>query len=191
MQLYVRDALDSDVDALVDLLLGGRIADGPDDQHHVADYLDAMREIERTDGTYLLVGELAGRIVAMLQLVTFRHLQHRGGRCAEIESMHVVADNRSTGIGAQILDHAVSRAKDLGCYRIQLTSNVERGDAHRFYEAQGFAATHSGFKRYLDLDWTPGRSAGRRPAARPVGDRGRPLQSASGPAAANNSSMMA
>ena len=165
MQLYVRDALESDVAQLVDLLLGGRVADTPDDGHHEADYVDAIREIDRTDGSYLLVGELAGRIVGMLQLVTFRHLQHRGGRCAEIESMHVAADDRSTGIGGRMIEHAIGRARDLGCYRIQLTSRVERESAHRFYAEHGFEATHVGFKRYLDLDWTPGRSAGRRPLA--------------------------
>ncbi|WP_420452391.1 GNAT family N-acetyltransferase [Ilumatobacter sp.] len=163
MQLYVRDALETDVDQLVDLLLGGRVTDTPDDVHHLADHVDAIREIDRTDGSYLLVGELAGRIVAMLQLITFRHLQHRGGRCAEIESMHVTADDRSSGVGSQMIDHAIARAKDLGCYRIQLTSRIERRDAHRFYEAHEFRPSHVGFKRALDLDWTPGRSAGRRP----------------------------
>lgn len=162
MQLYFRDALDADVEDLVDVLLGGRLGQGADDPSYIDDYVDALREIDRTDGSYLLVAELGGRIVGMLQLFTFRHFQHRGGRCAEIESMHVVEDQRSTGVGGQLLDYAVSRAKDLGCYRIQLTSNIRRDDAHRFYEDHGFKETHKGFKQYLDLDWTPNRSAGRR-----------------------------
>ena len=162
MQLYLRDALDGDVEDLVDLLLGGRATRGADDPAYIDDYVDALREIDRTDGSYLLVAELGGRIVGMLQLFTFRHFQHRGGRCAEVESMHVVDDYRTTGVGGQLLDYAVSRAKDLGCYRIQLTSHAGRDEAHRFYADHGFKETHKGFKQYLDLDWTPNRSAGRR-----------------------------
>ena len=166
MQLYVRDALESDVEELIALLLGGKVdgATHPDiaDARYLGDYIDALREIDRTDGSYLIVAELGGRLVGMLQLITFRHLQHRGGRCAEIESMHVAADERARGIGGQLIDYAVARARDLGCYRIQLTSNAARDGAHRFYESHEFEATHRGYKRYLDLDWTPNRSAGRR-----------------------------
>lgn len=161
MQLYFRDALDGDVEDLIDVLLGGRLGQGADDPHYIDDYVDALREIDDTDGSYLLVAEFGGRIVGMLQLFTFRHFQHRGGRCAEIESMHVIEDQGSTGVGGQLLDYAVSRAKDLGCYRIQLTSSIKRDDAHRFYEDHGFKETHKGFKQYLDLDWTPTRSKSR------------------------------
>jgi GNAT superfamily N-acetyltransferase len=162
VQLYFRDALDGDVEDLIDVLLGGRFGPGADDRRYIDDYVDALREIDRTDGSYLLVAELGGRIVGMLQLFTFRHFQHRGGRCAEIESMHVVEDRRGTGVDGQLLDYAVTRAKDLGCYRLQLTSSIKRDDAHLFYADHGFKETHKGFKQYLDLDWTPNRSAGRR-----------------------------
>lgn len=150
MQLYLRDALASDVDDLVELLMAGRLNatyDGP--AHRVA-YLDALREIDARDDSYILVAELGGHVVGMLQLFTFRHFQHRGGRCAEIESMHVAEERRGRGIGARLIGHAVTRARELGCYRIQLTSNEARADAHRFYESHGFVASHRGFKRYLD-----------------------------------------
>lgn len=172
MQLYLRDALDDDIPQLVDLLLGGKLEIGVDDDLYIDDYVDALREIDQTDGSYLMVAELGGSIVGMLQLVTFRHFQHRGGRCAEIESMHISSDVRGLGVGGHLLDKAVSRAKDLGCYRIQLTSNIARDNEHRFYERHEFQPTHQGFKRYLDLDWTPTRSASRRrpaDARHPVG----------------------
>ena len=47
------------------------------------------------------------------------------------------------------LDALLTAARERGCYRVQLTSNKQRGDAHRFYERNGFSATHEGFKRYL------------------------------------------
>lgn len=162
MQLYLRDAVGDDLPHLVGLIVGGKLRRDDDGIDHLHDYYEALREIDRTPGNYVLVAERGGRPIAMLQLVTFRHLEHRGGRCAEIESMLVAEDWRGKGIGGQLLEHAIARAKDLGCYRIQLTSNVERPDAHRFYDRHGFTATHRGFKRQLDLDWTPTRSATRR-----------------------------
>ena len=39
--------------------------------------------------------------------------------------------------------------EQLGCYRIQLTSNTARPDAHRFYERLGFVPSHVGFKMRL------------------------------------------
>ncbi len=153
MQLYLRDALPTDIDGLLALLSGGRLVEDDDSPIHLpaamGNFVDAIREIERTDGNYLMVADLGGRLVAMLQLITFRHLQHRGGLCAEIESMHVAADMRGQDIGDRLLDHAVRRACELGCYRVQLTSKVDRADAHRLYEAHDFVATHKGYKRYL------------------------------------------
>ena len=85
----------------------------------------------------------------MCQLITFRHLQERGGRCAEIESVHVDESLRSSGIGGALVEAAVERAAAAGCYRVQLTSNKARTAAHRFYVRHGFEASHEGFKRYL------------------------------------------
>ena len=64
--------------------------------------------------------------------------------------MHVHPDHRGTGVGGALLRHAVERARALGCYRVQLTSNVARPDAHRLYERLGLSPTHVGFKMPLD-----------------------------------------
>ena len=45
---------------------------------------------------------------------------------------------------------AIEQARALGCYRVQLTSNEVRHDAHRFYEHLGFTPSHRGFKLALD-----------------------------------------
>ena len=115
----------------------------------LAPYERALAEIARTEGNDVLVAVVDGEVVGMCQLVVFRHLQSRGGRCAEIESMYVDATHRSQGIGGELLADAVRRAALAGCYRVQLTSNKVRADAHRFYRRHGFVATHEGFKRDL------------------------------------------
>ena len=147
--LVIRSARDADLAALVELMtLGSLVADreaaGSPDR-----YEEALAEIRSTPGCDVLVAELGGSVVGMCQLVVFRHLQSVGGRCAEIESVHVHPTRRSRGIGGALVEAAVAAASAAGCYRVQLTSNKERTEAHRFYERHGFAATHEGYKRAL------------------------------------------
>ncbi len=53
-------------------------------------------------------------------------------------------------MGGELIRHAVARARALGCYLVQLTSNAARPDAHRFYERLGFVPSHVGFKMRLE-----------------------------------------
>ena len=146
--MTVRTATPGDAAALVALLRAGALADpGEEDP---APCRAALAEIVDSPGNDVLVAELDGRVVGMCQLLVLRHLQHGGGRCAELESVHVAPDLRGAGIGGVLVETAVGRARAAGCYRVQLTSNAARVDAHRFYARHGFTPSHVGFKRSLD-----------------------------------------
>jgi len=142
----IRSAEPADLPRLVELLQLGALVDGRED---VAAYASALAEIRTTPGCDLLVAETDGLVVGVCQLIVFRHLQHRGGRCAEIESVHVHPEFRSRGIGSRLVAAAVRSARAAGCYRVQLTSNGRRADAHRFYVREGFEQSHLGFKLLL------------------------------------------
>jgi GNAT superfamily N-acetyltransferase len=146
--IAIRTARASDTPRLAALLAGGTLRGGEDPADLPA-YLSALEEIAATPGSEVLVAEVDGEVVGMCQLIMFRHLQERGGRCAEIESVHVDEAYRSSGIGGVLLEAAVERAAAAGCYRVQLASNRAREAAHRFYQRHGFEPTHVGFKRYL------------------------------------------
>jgi histidine triad (HIT) family protein len=144
----VRTAGRADLAALVDLLAAGSLLPG-EDASALEQCLEALEEIWVTPGSEVLVAESEGVVAGMCQLITFRHLQQRGGRCAEIESVHVAERFRGLGIGSALVSAALERARSSGCYRVQLTSNKSRQRAHRFYERLGFEATHEGYKLYL------------------------------------------
>jgi len=148
--IVVRPATPDDAGALFELLRAGALGTPDEDPGHLEPYRFALADIAATPGADVLVAERDGEVVATCQLLVFRHLQHRGGRCAEVESMHVRPDLRGTGVGGVLLDTAVDIARAAGCYRVQLTSNAARTDAHRFYERHGFTSSHVGFKRLLD-----------------------------------------
>jgi GNAT superfamily N-acetyltransferase len=144
----VRSARPDDVHRIVELLQAGTIR-GAEDPTDLAPYRRALSEIAATPGSEVLVAEVEGQVVGMCQLIVFRHMQERGGLCAEIESMHVDAEHRSMGVGGDLVRAAVDRAREAGCYRVQLTSHKSRDRAHVFYLRHGFEATHEGFKLYL------------------------------------------
>ena len=148
--VVVRPATPDDAGDLVELLRAGALGPSVEDADHLGPYRSALADIAASPGAEVLVAERDGEVVATCQVLVFRHLQHRGGRCAEIESMHVRPDLRGTGVGGVLLEAAVDIARAVGCYRVQLTSNAARTDAHRFYEHHGFAPSHVGFKRLLD-----------------------------------------
>jgi GNAT superfamily N-acetyltransferase len=124
------------------------LVEGKEDATDPAPYRAALAEIAQGPGA-VLVAELDGQVVGVCQLIVFRHLQTRGGLCAEVESVHVHPDHRGRGIGGVLLRAAVQRARERGCYRVQLTSNNARPEAHRFYERLGFEPSHRGFKLML------------------------------------------
>ena len=149
--LVIRRADAGDLPRLVELLVLGSLRAGPpkaEDPSDVDRYRVALAEIEAAGGE-VLVAEQGAEVVGVCQLLVFRHLQGRGGRCAELESVHVHPDHRGCGIGRTLVAAAVERARVLGCYRVQLTSDRRRSEAHRFYEHIGFEPTHVGYKMRL------------------------------------------
>jgi GNAT superfamily N-acetyltransferase len=148
--LVIRPAEEADLGRIVELLVLGAVPGGPpstEDPHELGPYRAAWRDIG--DGGVILVAVIAGEVVGVCQLIVFRHLQAHGGLCAELESVHVHPDHRGTGVGGALLGEAIERARVLGCYRVQLTSNAARPDAHRFYDRLGFVPSHVGFKLLL------------------------------------------
>jgi GNAT superfamily N-acetyltransferase len=146
--VVVREAVEEDIPRIVELLTHGSLVEGKEDPGDLAPYRSALAEIDRGPGG-VLVAEVEGELVGVCQLIVFRHLQNRGGLCAEVESVHVHPDHRGHGIGGVVMRAAVQRARELGCYRVQLTSNMARPEAHRFYERLGFEPSHRGFKLNL------------------------------------------
>ncbi len=147
--VIVRPARASDAARLVELLVLGASRGLKEDPDDLPPYRQALAEIDASRHNTVLVAEYDGVVVGICQLFAVRHLQERGGLCAEIESVHVHPDSRRRGIGTRLLNAAIAEASSWGCYRVQLTSNKVRTAAHSFYARAGFVASHEGFKLQL------------------------------------------
>jgi len=109
-------------------------------------YVNALREIEADANNELIVAESNGEIVGTLQLTYTPSISFQGGKRATVESVRVDEQHRGKGIGHEMMLWAINRAKQKGCVSMQLTTNAERTDAHRFYQNLGFSGTHLGMK---------------------------------------------
>jgi GNAT superfamily N-acetyltransferase len=98
----------------------------------------------------LLLAELDGRVIGMLQLSFIPGLSRRGATRANIEAVRVDSAQRSRGIGRWLIAQAIDEARRRGCKMAQLTSDKRRTQAHAFYGRLGFAASHEGFKLALE-----------------------------------------
>ncbi|MFE2146412.1 GNAT family N-acetyltransferase [Streptomyces sp. NPDC059456] len=110
----------------------------------------AFAAIEADPRNELLVLAEAGTVLGCLQLTYVPGLGQGGRERALVEAVRVRADRRGGGLGAELMRLAVARARERGCGLVQLTSNKQRTDAHRFYERLGFARSHEGFKLHLE-----------------------------------------
>jgi GNAT superfamily N-acetyltransferase len=109
-------------------------------------YYDAFAEIDNDPNQYLAVAELEGKIIGTFQINYATYMSLQGAKRATIESVRVDKSMRGNGIGEHMFQWAIDGAKQQKCHLVQLTTNKQREDAHRFYERLGFVASHEGYK---------------------------------------------
>ncbi len=114
------------------------------------DYREAFRAIDGDPHQLLVVvRDDAGVVVGTLQLSFLRTLARRGVLRLQVEAVRVASSTRGSGLGRALLAWALEHGRTRGAEVAQLTSDLRRTDAHRFYEGLGWRHTHAGMK--LDL----------------------------------------
>src|SRR6056297_3123962 len=114
-------------------------------------YFAAFDSMQQEGGNEVIVGlDPQDRVVATYQLTLIRGLSLAAARRAQVESVRIASQLRGQGLGHRMFADVEARARAAGCALVQLTMNSTREDARRFYEDLGFAASHTGFKLYLD-----------------------------------------
>ncbi|NUR61338.1 MAG: GNAT family N-acetyltransferase [Catenulispora sp.] len=146
----LRDATAADLPAIVGLLADDKLGSTRESPDDLAPYLAAFAELDADPNQRLIVADRAGEIVGTFQLTYIPGISQRGLKRAVIESVRVAAAERGHGLGSQMMTWAIAESRAAGCRLVQLTSNAERPDAHRFYERLGFVRSHVGFKLKLN-----------------------------------------
>ena len=94
-----------------------------------------------------LVAELDGLVGCLTWHVM--DVLHRAAPVGRITMFVVAEEVRGQGIGTALADAAEARLRDAGCGLIEVTSNMKRFDAHRFYRKLGYEQTSFRFAKQL------------------------------------------
>jgi ribosomal protein S18 acetylase RimI-like enzyme len=151
MNLKFREATREDLPEIVRMLADDFLgAQRERDENPLPDsYVEAFEEIEADRNNELIVAEKDGAVIGTLQITFTPSISFQGGKRATVESVRVDARFRGQGIGRELMLFAIDRAKAENCVSMQLTTNADRTDAHRFYENLGFQKSHLGMKLSL------------------------------------------
>ncbi|WP_405928963.1 GNAT family N-acetyltransferase [Streptomyces griseus] len=147
--LEIRPVAPGDLAAVVAMLADdplGAQRESPDD---LTPYREALQRLADDPNQHVVVAVREDRVVGTLQLTIIPGLSRRGATRSIIEGVRIHGDERGSGLGTQLIQWAVDESRRQNCQLVQLTSDVTREDAHRFYERLGFTASHVGFKLAL------------------------------------------
>jgi GNAT superfamily N-acetyltransferase len=97
----------------------------------------------------LYVAERADEVVGSFALLVMHNLGHLGTPSAIVEDVVVAPMLQGQGVGKEMIQFALDRCREKGCYKLVLSSNAKRADAHAFYEALGFE--RHGFSFSIDV----------------------------------------
>jgi len=106
--------------------------------------LEAARAILRRLTTYpdyaihVAVDRDSGAILGTFALLIMDNLAHAGRPSAIVEDVCVDSRLRRQGIGRAMMQAAMEQARQRGCYKLALSSNLARDAAHAFYRSLGF-----------------------------------------------------
>jgi GNAT superfamily N-acetyltransferase len=153
--IVLREATGADLPAIValladDVLGSGREELGPP----LPEVYRAGFEAMTAQGGRIIVAVDAGAgdggaVIGCLQLNILHGVSLRAMARAQVEGVRVAAGRRGQGVGEALMREAIRRARLQGATMMQLTTNLARKDAQRFYARLGFALSHAGMKLTL------------------------------------------
>ncbi|RPH50464.1 MAG: GNAT family N-acetyltransferase [Desulfobacteraceae bacterium] len=136
MDMIIREAAEIDLPAV--LVLYAQL--GQDDGS-VLSLEEAGRILDRMNNYpdyRLYVAVIKRRVVGTFAMLIMDNMAHKGARSAIIEDVVVDERLRGQGLGKKMILFAYGLCHEKGCYKMALTSNKNRKEAHRFYESLGF-----------------------------------------------------
>lgn len=86
----------------------------------------------------IYVVEIDNQVVGTFALLIMDNLAHLGTPSGIVEDVVVSEKFQGNGIGKKMMTFAIEKCRQLGCYKMVLSSNLKRVEAHQFYENLGF-----------------------------------------------------
>ena len=147
----IRQATEKDIPHILELYRQLAFSPPPPDEPRpsLEEYRKVFLEISTMPGYRLLVAEEDGNIVGTTVVAVLPGIAHGTSPFAVVEYVVVDENYRRKGIGKLLMDYVKDFAGEAGCYKIMLTSDNRRVEAHEFYRSLGFEASAHGFRFYF------------------------------------------
>ena len=149
--MIIRIATDKDLSEILELYSQPAM-----DNKQVLDIKDAkviLDKMKLYPDYHVYVAETNGEIVGTFALMIIDNLAHMGSKSGLIEHVVVSQSLQGQGIGKQMMKFAIEICKEKSCYKVSLSSNIKRENAHRFYEGIGFKK--HGYSFLMELEQQP------------------------------------
>ena len=145
--IEIREAVDAEVAEVLRVLAESGI-DG-ERSFTVDEAREHLARIQQNANYRLLVALVDGEILGTYSLVIVDKLGKRGAPAGVVEDVAVSPSAQRKGVGRAMMAHAIEECRKAGCYKVALSSNLKRSDAHRFYESLGFERHGYSFAVFL------------------------------------------
>jgi GNAT superfamily N-acetyltransferase len=98
----------------------------------------------------VLIAEQGHQAVGTLTLFVLPLLLHGGQPAALVEGVAVHPEAQGQGVGRFLMDAALGLAREQRCYKLALSSNQKRHEAHAFYDRLGYQRHGVSFVAYVE-----------------------------------------
>jgi len=109
----------------------------PEDTTTLEDTRRGFTEMNAFPGCRVFVVEFESRLLGSFTLYILPNMTRNGRKATILENIIVDKAFRGQGLGRMMLEYAREEALAAGCYKLSLTTNAKRTDAHAFYRRCG------------------------------------------------------
>ena len=132
----IREATEDDLPAILGIYSSAKI--GSDTSFSLDEARVHFGKLRQYPYFRIFLALVEGKIVGTYELLIMDNLAKRGKKSGVVEDVAVDPAYQGRGVGRAMMEHAREQCRVADCYKVTLSSNLNREEAHRFYEALGF-----------------------------------------------------
>jgi GNAT superfamily N-acetyltransferase len=110
--------------------------------------MDFKMEIKKDTRSVKLSAAEDGKVVGWAYLYIISNDRH-DEPYGFLENVYIEKEFRGQGVGTRLIEQVISKARELGCYKLVATSRDSNEQAHKFYKKFGLKS--HGLEFRLDL----------------------------------------
>lgn len=146
----IREAVQSDLDAILDLYLFLHEDNIPEKDEHLK---NTWVQIIQDPNHHLIVNEVDDKIVSSCVCVIIPNLTRNVRPYAFVENVVTNEDYRGKGYAGECLNYAREIAEKENCYKIMLLTDSKKSETLRFYEKAGYnSSDKTAFIQWLGMN---------------------------------------